>query len=1193
MSKLIKDIFDNQINRRIEQVITFGSDEPDQLESEIREYWVTESLESEYEKLLDRIDEAMKEGGNHDCCVWLSGFYGSGKSSFGKYLGFSLDPSRTIGDRHFRELFTSQFEHAAIRQRFNTVANNHEATVVMLDLSNEARAASSATSINNLVFDRVASWAGYAPEVKVAELEFLLEKEGKYDAFKKRVEEEKGRPWADIQSNKMLAKSVASKLAPEFFPEIWESSADFNEITVESTETIRDQIEKMLDLIERRTGSRKVIFVIDELGHYLRDNTPLINPCDGFAKAIKELGKGKAWVIATAQQTLGKDGPFFPLRARFPIDVDLKPSDIREITYRRLLKKSDSGKAALETRFADRQQSLRHATKLTDARAFQGDELSKEDFVNFYPLLPHQFDLIIALLGTLARTTGGVGLRPALKFTQDMLVTQDPARPKRLLADESLGELVTTADIYDNLAKDLEPIRKDVVNIVQKVISTYGADSWEARIAKSIAILQQLEGFPTTIENLAALLYPSIDSEPVTAEIEAAVEKLRFDAMVPIGEVEGRLRFLSEKVSQIRLERDKIQPRTSERDRIRNLVLEEIFEQRPAFMLQGVRKVEAGVGLLMPDGRGSSLVGDKAEIQYLIKFVDPSQIDAEKKILTTESTTAANQNKAYVVAGLDPAIDDLAVDIHRCQEIARRNRNEADKEIRDYVKSESDLAIQQGIRLKEKLQQALQDGWLIFRGQPEAVSNLGSTPTDAFRKRLEKVAEAVFDKYREAAGQVGGGIAEKLLLTKDLSQIASADDPLDLVKRQGAKTEINTGKSALISILDYLDKHGQVDGKRLLDVFGSAPYGWTKDATRYLVAALLIAGKVKLKVGGATTTVAGDTALAGLKANQVFTKTTLFPNTEEIPKEHLSKSAERLVELTGETVTPLPKRIAEAVTKHFPEFQRRYADLGSRLRSLDLPGSERVANLINALTDAMVADGSNAPSILGPETSDLYEDLVWAREVKQALKNGAEDTIRELRELERDIQSLPKTGSCESLKLDTEALRKEIDERLAGGEFHRHITDLNSGLSDLKSASSSAASTFLAEHADQLATRKQTLLESPDIQGIKDDQARSSLTAQIEDLALDLGSGLSAARELPARMMEINSRLSNIEKVSRETREEEKKAEEDAGKEEAFVEVSIPSVIGTTKELDETLSALEATRSEIESGKIVKTVIQN
>ncbi len=1186
MSKLVQDVFDDRIHNRIDQVITFG--EVSRLEAEVKEYWVTESLEAEYDKLLDLVDEAMKGGGGFDCCVWLSGFYGSGKSSFGKYLGFSLDPTRMVDGKPFREVFTNQFEKASLRQRFKTVAANHEATVIMLDLSNEGRAKGGMTQLNNLVFDRVADWAGYAKEAKVAQLEFLLEKEGKYEDFKKRAEEEKGRPWATTQKNPMLAKSVASKLAPEFFPDVWESSADFNEITIESTETLRNQVEDMLDLIERRTGSRKVIFVIDELGHHLRDNPSLINPCDGFARAIKELGGGQAWVIATAQQTLGKDGPFFPLRARFPVDVDLKPSDIREITYRRLLKKSDAGKKELEGWFEKKSQSLRHNTKLVDAKLIQADDISKEDFVNFYPLLPHLFDLIIHLLGSMAKTTGGVGLRPALKFTQDMLITQDGVRDKRTLASEALGSLVTVVDIYDNLAKDLERIAPEIVNIVNKVISTHGADSWPAKVAKSIALLQQLDGFPTTPENLAALLYPSLDSEPVTEEVVAAIEVLRADSFVPIGAVEGKLRFLSETVSRIRSERDKISPKINERDRIRNTQLEELFPQRPAYMLQGTRKVEAGVGLLMSDGRGSMLVGDKAEIQYLIKFVTPSQLESEKKMLNIDSATSANENRAYVLASIDSAVDDLAVEIYRCQEIVRRNRTDADKEVRDYVKSEGDQAIQLGIRLKEKLQQSIQDGWFIFRGQPEAISSLGNTPADAFRKRLEKVADAVFDKYHEAAGRVEGGTAEALLLTKDLSQVASKNDPLELVKKS-SPAGINNGKACLVSILEYLDKHGQVEGKRLLDTFNGAPYGWSKDTTRYLVAALLIDSKVKIKLGGAVTTVPGETGVAALKSIPAFSKTTVSPNLDEPDPAHLIMSAQRLVELTGESVMPLTKNVSEAVMRHFPKLQQEYAGLNARLNALDLPGADRAASIIEKLEHSMVGDASSAPSDLGTESSALYEDLIWARDVKQALNNGAEQTIKEFRKLDESIVGLPSTGACETLQLGTEALRNDLSSRLSGGEFHRHIIDLNSGVSELQNASNTAASEFLADQAEQLENQKQELLQKSGLKSIQDDSMRNSLTDQVESLSLGTDTDLNAARELPSRMMEVNSRILSIERVIRECIEEQnKESVEEPTPTAEQIDISLPVEIRTTEELDQTIESLEAVRPEIESGKVIR-----
>ena len=46
----------------------------------------------------------------------------------------------------------------------------------------------------------------------------------------------------------------------------------------------------------------------------------------------------------------------------------------------------------------------------------------------------------------------------------------------------------------------------------------------------------------------------------------------------------------------------------------------------------------------------------------------------------------------------------------------------------------------------------------------------------------------------------------------------------------------------MISIRDYIDKRGTVDGKRLLDDFSSDPFGWSSDTTRYIVAAMLMAG---------------------------------------------------------------------------------------------------------------------------------------------------------------------------------------------------------------------------------------------------------------------------------------------------------------------------------------------------------------
>ena len=76
-----------------------------------------------------------------------------------------------------------------------------------------------------------------------------------------------------------------------------------------------------------------------------------------------------------------------------------------------------------------------------------------------------------------------------------------------------------------------------------------------------------------------------------------------------------------------------------------------------------------------------------------------------------------------------------------------------------------------------------------------------------------------FNKYKYAPVQVDSGTAEKFLKTDDLYKIASKNDPLNLVKREGPNADIDTGHQALTEIINYLQQHAPVDGRKLLDHF--------------------------------------------------------------------------------------------------------------------------------------------------------------------------------------------------------------------------------------------------------------------------------------------------------------------------------------------------------------------------------------
>ena len=144
----------------------------------------------------------------------------------------------------------------------------------------------------------------------------------------------------------------------------------------------------------------------------------LILNLDGLARNFKELGQGRVWIVATGQQTLAEivekaayNSPELnKLRDRFPIGINLEPSDIREITYRRLLSKSNNGLALLKEDFSRQGQALLNFTRLSGTSLFKGDP-DANTFAKLYPFLPQHFDLLLELIRALAASRGGLGRR--------------------------------------------------------------------------------------------------------------------------------------------------------------------------------------------------------------------------------------------------------------------------------------------------------------------------------------------------------------------------------------------------------------------------------------------------------------------------------------------------------------------------------------------------------------------------------------------------------------------------------------------------------------------------------------------------------------------------------------------------------------------------------------------------------------
>jgi hypothetical protein len=1191
---IIRSLFDpsKDIYRTIEKVITYGASQEGRLKTEISEYVVTESIEEQFRKLLDRMQLAMESGGENEIGVWVSGFYGSGKSSFTKYLGLAFDDQRTIDGMPFIKYLQDRLHKPQTKALLSTVTQRFPAAVVMLDLASEMLASATMADVTTVLYFKVLKWAGYSDNLVVADFERHIERDGRMGELHARISTQfPGKTWADVHNSPLLVSALLPKIAHEFYPELFPTATSFTAEMKGWTKSQDQQIQEMIDIVREKSGKQNIIFIVDEVGQYVASRDNLILNLDGLAKNLKRLGAGQAWIISTAQQTLTEDDPraslnspqLFKLKDRFPIQIDLESSDIKEICYRRLLGKSPAGETELGKIFDAHGQALRHNTKLQDAKYYD-TELSKQNFTNLYPFLPAHFDILLHLLGALAKSSGGIGLRSAIKVIQDVLKGEGGSKA---MADQPVGWLATTVTLYDELEKDIRRAFPSVHQSVGKVQFRFPDSQLHQDIGKSVAVLQILGNLPVTIQNVASLMHPSVMSPSQLDTVKKAVDDMLHDAYVPLGEKDGNLVFLSERLRDIEQERGAIALRTVDVRRILNDSLRESFDPLPRVTLHGTMAV--ATGLKTQTGSSiTSLAGDTNTIQTVVELVPSSDYDTAKNRMLDDSRSRSSRNIIGLLARTNPDLDDLANEIYRCQRIAELHRNEPDQEIKDYCSGQLDRAAKLAAQLQSKIKLTLQSGSFVFRGQATAVSALNTDLLEAAKKLLADVADQVFDRYVEAPVRAGTDSAEKFLKVANPAAIGSNLDPLGLVQTVAGRASFKTDHKAMISIRDYVDKSGAVDGKRLLDHFSNDPFGWSPDTTRYIVAAMLMAGEIKLKVSGREVTAAGEQAIDALKTNNSFKQIGVSLRDERPSIETLGRAAERLTEIVGDMVIPLEQEISKAAAKHFPRFQHDYGSLAEKLSGLELAGSERARTLNQDIADVLSVDASDAPQRLGAENSEIYDNLKWALEVKRALENGLDATLRDLQAYRRDIEALPDTGRPGELRRELAEDLGTLAERLRKEDFYKHTADFNSQLTHLTGRVRDTIVTLFDQQTLRLEEAVEDLQRIPEWEELTQEE-RGNALSRLDGLALAATQDLSGLKKLLARDYDINSTLDELKRSIqrqgqerlRQRIEEERAKSGETGPSKLTRKLAVPSKITTAADIDAVIQQLHEIKAQI------------
>ncbi len=1168
MTTTIRELFsaDRPIDRPIEKVIDYTAEEPERLDREIGEYVVTERLEDSFRRFIEVYEAGVRRGDVTEVGVWVSGFYGSGKSSFTKYLGFALDPERKIGEAAFLERLAARFRAPDLQQLYRATAKNFPAAVVMLDLARDQLVESSAVPIAQVLYAKVLQRVGYSKVPKLADVEVRLDEDGRLDDFRAAYRERfagKGE-WEEVHDDPLIGPARASQLVPAFLSDDFPTAESFRRQHYQERLQVSELADRIIRLLRRKTGREQIVFVVDEVGQYVAPRTDLMLNLDGLVRSFKELGRGKVWFVATAQQTLNEivdkailnSAELYRLRDRFPINIELDAADIQEITHNRLLTKHSDGERRLRKTFRAEGEVLKLQTRVEGFGSNGRRELTADTFAAMYPFLPLHFEVVMALIRRLARRTGGTGLRSAIRVVQDLLVDASRALPPGIspIADRPVSILACADDIFDTLRAD---VGKEFPHVLEGVLrverhASFGQNELARRVAKAIGTLQPLDEFPKSATNLAAVLYRGVGEPPLVEEVKEVLQELVETRELGIVELRGAqdtdqagvagYLFLSDKVRPLQEKRDAHRPTAAERRQLQVDLLRLVFDPQPETRLENVKSVRAGLHL-----DRAAVAGAGADVRFLLEPVAESERARRVEELTDDTRRRADWQATIVWAVTWPSdLDELLEEACRSAHVARTTpEHEGDRDVAQYVRAERRRLERLREAAQSRIAAALHDGFFVFQGLPRPVREYHPEQLiGACNAILERAGKAVFPAFRHAPLAAKTNQAARFLKWERRDRMPRERDPLGLVETgAGRGGQIRVAEPPLSEALRTFSEKvdaagtGRLQGSVVQELFAAAPFGWPKDTTRYLFAALLAAGEIEVHTPAGVLRTPGPSAVEAFRNTASFNRVGLSPRGTKPPIEALDRAARLLEGLFGIEVLPLEDHISRAVRAEVPPLMEQVGSLPDRLRLLGLPGEERARAVLRGSSDLLQEDAGGAASILGASENDFPADVEWARKAVRALDAKGEALIVRAGALGKELAELaelfPDRGELAS-EDRLEAVRGVLESE----SFAVRMPDLRAAILTLDEG---ARAVYAEQHArlEEAARsargrledmREWTALEEEERSAVRDRLSIRDLSEEPaqEQLVGDLRRLLTRAARLPALLAECEAEVRRL-----------------------------------------------------------------
>lgn len=964
---IIQDMFAEDINRKINGVIKVDQDADDVIEQELNEYVITRELKKHFITFFNYYGDAFDQP-TADMGVWISGFFGSGKSHFLKMLSYLLENKEVKGIRSV-ERFRKKFEDDPATFMLIDRATKGTTETILFNIDIEGFSNKDKTAVLRVFAKMFYNHLGfYGENLKVAMMERYIDQQGKTEEFRRIFEEKRGKPWLEMRrvfafNGKFIIPTLMEVLdMSEEDARSWFNDKTATEIS------IAQLVEDMKAYVDTKPANFRLLFMIDEVGQYVGTDTDMLLNLQSLTEKIGSECEGKIWVICTGQEAIDeiikvRADEFSRIQARFKTRLSLSSSSVDEVIQKRILKKKPEVAKKLEEVYEQNDSVLRNLfTFKTDIVDIKKGYAGPLEFTENFPFVPYQFIIMQKVFAEI-RKHGNSG-KHLSGGERSMLSGFQEAAQKIQEKDEYA--LVPFFRFYDTVHTFLDGSIRRVIERCQKAADNGdGIEQQDVDVLKLLYLIRYIDDIPSNLDNIVILMADDIRVDKIIMReaVRGCLDRLMSQNY--IGRTGDTYNFLTDEEQDIQREiRDTNVDTASIVERIAQMIYGDIFT---------TKKFRYGKYDFAFDQMVDGITVGVATGGMRLRFLTVATDAVEKTDYRLMAESKGNE--AIVVLADTPYYESLESAMKIRKYVKQRNVSQLPKSVQKIISDQQDEAGKYELRAMTELQNAIEGAQFYVDGEHLEIK-VGNAKSK-IDQSLEYLVAHVYSKLDLITDNAGSDADIIAILTGAVTALPGMEPNRDAASAMEEYLEMQDAKKLPTSMADVQSKYSEI------------PYGWKEIDIAMVAAQLIYSQKVTIKYAG-NTIQPDDPKLPDMLRKKSEIGKTSISKRKTISATMMRDVKSMLRDYFDVMDVPDDEDgLIHFVTEKFGEQRDYYASLEARYDGHKYPDRALVQEAIHLMDDVLSQKKDNIALI---ERVLKKEDALFDN--KEAMNNGIENFFK-------------------------------------------------------------------------------------------------------------------------------------------------------------------------------------------------------